>query len=119
MRDHVPRDQMVQASGTLVLIGGVGAVFGPISAALAMQSLGAIGFFWWLAVIHAAIGLFALYRMTRRSALPRAEQGSYVAVAPRVSPVASALYAEVAEAVPARQNEATAAAASRPQHGRG
>jgi MFS family permease len=117
--DHLTRDQMVQASGTLVLIGGVGAVFGPISAALAMQSLGAVGFFWWLAVIHAAIGLFALYRMTRRRALPRAEQGSYVAVAPRVSPVASALYAEVAETAPARGNEAAAAAASRPQHGAG
>jgi MFS family permease len=89
--DHLTRDQMVQASGTLVLIGGVGAVFGPVSAALAMQSLGAAGFFWWLATIHAAIGLFALYRMTRRQALPRAEQGSYVAVAPRASPVAGAL----------------------------
>jgi MFS family permease len=96
--DHLTRDQMVQASGTLVLIGGVGAVFGPISAALAMQSYGAAGFFWWLAVIHASIGLFALYRMTRRRALPRAEQGAYVAVAQRISPVAGALYAEVAEA---------------------
>jgi len=94
--DHLTRDQMVQASGTLVLIGGVGAVFGPISTALAMQSFGAAGFFWWLATIHAAIGLFALYRMTRRAALPRAAQGSYVAVAPRVTPVAGALYAEEA-----------------------
>jgi MFS family permease len=94
--DYLDRDQIVQASGTLVLIGGIGAVFGPITAALAMQSVGPRGFFWWLATIHTAIGLFALYRMTRRSALPLAEQGSYVAVAPRVSPVASALYAEEA-----------------------
>jgi MFS family permease len=113
--DCLARDQMVQASGALVLIGGIGAVFGPISAALGMQSLGAAGFFWWLAAIHAAIGLFALYRMTRRRALPRASQGSYVAVAPRVSPVASALYAEVAEAEsPTRER-----AASQPQHGAG
>jgi hypothetical protein len=34
--------------------------------------------------------------MTRRPALPRAEQGSYMAVAHRVTPVASALYAEEA-----------------------
>jgi hypothetical protein len=84
----------VQASGTLVLIGGIGAVFGPLTTALAMQSFGPRGFFWWLATIHAAIGAFALYRMTRRSALPRAEQGSCVAVAPRVTTVGSALYAE-------------------------
>jgi MFS family permease len=94
--DYLERDQIVQASGTLVLIGGIGAVFGPISAALWMQSFGPPGFFWWLAVLHAAIGAFALYRMTRRSALPRAEQGSYMAVAHRVTPVASALYAEEA-----------------------
>jgi MFS family permease len=94
--DYLERDQIIQASGTLVLIGGIGAVFGPISAAVAMQSFGPRGFFWWLATIHAAIGVFALYRMTRRPALPRAEQGSYMAVAHRVTPVASALYAEEA-----------------------
>jgi hypothetical protein len=112
--DHLARDQMVQASGTLVLIGGVGAVFGPISVAIAMQSFGPAGFFWWLALTHAAIGLFALYRMTRRTALPRVEQGSYVAVAPRVSPVAGALYAEAA---PARDDETSVtSAAPLPQH---
>jgi MFS family permease len=113
--DHLTRDQMVQASGTLVLIGGVGAIFGPISAAIAMESVGPAGFFWWLAAVHAAIGLFALYRMTRRSALPRAEQGSCVAVAPPVSPVAGTLYAEVAEAgtqAQASASEAEAAQAS-------
>jgi len=94
--DYLERDQIVQASGTLVLIGGIGAVFGPISAAVAMQGFGPRGFFWWLATIHAAIGAFALYRMTRRPALPRAEQGTYLAVAHRVTPVASALYAEEA-----------------------
>ena len=98
--DHLARDQMVQASGTLVLIGGVGAIFGPTSAALAMQTLGAAGFFWWLAVIHAAIGLFALYRMTRRRTLPRAAQRSYAALAPQVPPAAGALYPGVAEAAP-------------------
>ena len=96
VNDYLERDQIVPASGTLVLIGGVGAAFGPVTAALAMQSFGPGGFFWWLATIHAAIGAFALYRMTRRGGVPRAEQGSYVAVAPRVSPVGSALYAEEA-----------------------
>jgi MFS family permease len=107
--DHLTRDQMVQASGSLVLIGGVGAIFGPISAALAMQSAGPAGFFWWLAVIHAALGLFALYRMTCRQARPRAEQGSYVAVPP-----ATSLCAGVAEAAPStRDSEAVI----QPQHG--
>jgi MFS family permease len=96
VNDYLERDQIVPASGTLVLIGGVGAVFGPVTAAIAMRSFGPAAFFWWLATIHAAIGAFAIYRMTRRSGVPRAEQGSYVAVAPRISPVGSALYAEEA-----------------------
>jgi MFS family permease len=91
--DYLEPDQIVPASGTLVLIGGVGAVFGPISAALAMQHFGPNGFFWWLAVIHAAAGLFALYRMTRRMAMPLADQGVYVAQPPRQTAVAAALYA--------------------------
>jgi hypothetical protein len=82
-----------------------------------MQSLGAAGFYWWLAVIHAAIGLFALYRMTRRRALPRAEQGAYVAVAQRISPVAGALYAEVAEAESQTREAPAGDAVSRAQHG--
>jgi MFS family permease len=94
VNDYLERDQIVPASGTLVLIGGVGAVFGPVSAAVAMQGFGPGGFFFWLATIHAAIGALALYRMTRRRALPRAEQGSCRAVAPPVSAVGSALYAE-------------------------
>jgi hypothetical protein len=82
-----------------------------------MQNFGAAGFFWWLAVIHAAIGLFALYRMTQRRALPRAEQGAYVAVAQRISPVAGALYAEVAEAESQTREAPAGDAVSRAQHG--
>jgi MFS family permease len=94
--DYLEPDQIVPASGTLVLIGGVGAVFGPVSAALAMQGFGPNGFFWWLAVIHVAIGLFALYRMTQRATIPVEDQGAYVAQSPRQTMVAAALSAEEA-----------------------
>ena len=93
INDYLEPDQMVQASGTLVLSGGVGAVLGPVSAALAMQSFGPNGFFWWLATIHAAIGLFALYRMTHRRAIPSAEQSPYIAQSPPQTSVAATLCA--------------------------
>ncbi len=96
--DYLGRDQIVNASGTLVLIGGIGATFGPLTTAFVMQSFGPNAFFWWLATIHAAIGGFALYRMTRRATRPLEEQGSYVAIPPRATPVAGALYAEEASA---------------------
>jgi hypothetical protein len=74
----------------------VGAAVGPVSAALAMQSFGPGGLFWWLGAIRAALGVFALCRMTRRGGVPSAALGSYRAVAPRVGPVASAPYGEEA-----------------------
>ncbi len=104
--DFLKPEQMVQASGTLMLVGGVGASLGPVSAGAVMTWIGPAGFFWWLAAIHAAIGLFAVWRMTQRQALPVAEQGTYVALPPRATPAASALYADAAEA--------GAAAAERP-----
>ena len=57
---------MVGASSALILAYGIGASAGPTLTALTMQLLGPAGFPLFLAVVHAAIGLFALYRMTRR-----------------------------------------------------
>lgn len=92
--DHLQPEQMVAASGSLVLIGGIGASLGPFSASLMMNTIGVTGLFWWLAIIHGAIGIFALFRMTRREATPLDEQSAYVSMAPRGSPVAAAIAAE-------------------------
>jgi MFS family permease len=97
-KDFLAPKQMVQASGTLVLIGGIGAALGPVSVAVVTASIGPAGFFWWLAAIHAAIGLFAVWRMTRRRAPPVAEQRPHIALPPRATPAASVLYAEAVEA---------------------
>lgn len=92
--DYLEPSQMVAASGSLVLVGGIGAAFGPITLAGLMTALGPVGFFWGLGLIHAAIGFFALYRMSRRDSMPLGEQGSFVAVPPRASPVAAYLSPE-------------------------
>jgi MFS family permease len=92
--DHLEPSQMVAASGSLVLVGGIGAAFGPITLAGLMTAMGPVGFFWGLGLIHAAIGFFALYRMSRRASMPLDEQGSFVAVPPRTSPVAAYLSPE-------------------------
>ncbi|RED48082.1 MFS transporter [Aestuariispira insulae] len=80
--DYLNPQQMVAASGTLVLVSGLGAIFGPPAAAFAMEQFAADSFFWGTSVCFALIGVFALYRMTRRASLPQAEQGDYVAMAP-------------------------------------
>ena len=79
--DHLQPDQMVAASATLVMLNGIGASFGPLSAA-------------WM------LGFFALYRMTRREAVALEDQGHYPQLPPRASPIAAAIVAEeAAEAV--------------------
>ena len=89
--DHLQPDQMVAASGTLVLVAGIGASMGPAFAAACMSLAGPAGFFWSLALVHAAIGVFALYRMTRRAALPADEQMDYQAMPARSTPMAASI----------------------------
>ena len=98
--DHLQPDQMVAASATLVMLNGIGASFGPLSAAWMMNALGPNGLFWWLAILHSLLGFFALYRMTRREAVALEDQGHYPQLPPRASPIAAAIVAEeAAEAV--------------------
>ncbi len=83
--DYLTPKQMVSASGSLMMVGGAGAIFGPIIVSLLMRKMGSDGFFVCVAAVHFTIGLFALYRMARRAPLPLAEQSASVPVASTVS----------------------------------
>lgn len=87
--DHLEPEQMVAASGTLILVAGIGASVGPSLSAALMSLVGPDGFFWCLALVHAAIGFFAIYRMTRRPAVPMDEQSVYQTMPVRSTPVAA------------------------------
>ena len=76
--DYLRPGQMVAASSALVLVFGVGASFGPSLTGVLMDLLGPSGWLWVLALGQLGISAFTLYRMTRREALPVAEQSSYV-----------------------------------------
>jgi MFS family permease len=89
INDHLQPEQMVAASGTMVLVSGLGAVLGPVVSGGAMSSMGPTGMFVVLAIIHTILGLFALYRMRRTPSVPIDEQGPSVYV-PRTSAVAAA-----------------------------
>src|SRR3546814_16531284 len=69
---------MVAASGTLMLVGGTGAVLGPVAVSLLMRQMWPVGFFACVAAVHTAIGVFALSRLTRRAPLPLEEQSAHV-----------------------------------------
>lgn len=80
--DFLKPDQMVSASGTMMLIYGCGAIGGPALGGFLMGRFGASGFWGYVAAVHAGLALFALFRMTRRPARPRAEQGRFAALQP-------------------------------------
>jgi MFS family permease len=93
--DFLSPEQMVGASSALILAYGIGAAAGPTLTALTMQMLGPAGYPLFQAVLHNAIGLFALYRMTRRAPAPVEERGTYLPL-PTPSPVVTSLAQEEA-----------------------
>jgi MFS family permease len=99
--DHLNPNQMIAASGALVLTSGLGAVVGPILIASFMDHFGEQAMFWAIATIHALTGLFALYRMTVSHAVPLDKQGpcTNTAVHPSGSAVESVQQFSRAEAI--------------------
>ncbi|MCH7942074.1 MAG: MFS transporter [Proteobacteria bacterium] len=87
--DHLEPSQMIAASASLVLVMGIGASLGPLTAGALMSVVGPNGYFWCLAVVHGAIGVFALYRMTMRPAVPLDDQALCVPITSQASPVAA------------------------------
>jgi len=92
--DFLSKKEMVAASSGLQLAGGIGLTLGPILAGLAIDSIGANGFWIYLFLIHSSLGLFGLYRMSVRTAVPLDEQGTTVLMSSRASPVSMELYSD-------------------------
>ena len=99
--DHLPTEDMAAASGGLVLTFGIGAILGPLAAGWVMEVVGPFGFWLVLAAAFVGIALYALYRMTQRTATPVDETESYLGVLPSASP----LVVEAAGAWSAEQGE--------------
>ena len=89
--DHLQPEQMVAASSNLILAASIGSIVGPTLAAALMSLAGASGFFWFMAAVHTAIGLFAIYRMTRRPSVPVEKQTDYQWMPARSTPFAESI----------------------------
>jgi MFS family permease len=66
VNDFIDKERFVAAGAGLQIIFGIGAMGGPILCSLFMDTFGPNGFFTYLAIIHILIGLFGMYRITRR-----------------------------------------------------
>lgn len=104
--DYLEVDQMAAASSGLMFVNGVGSIVGPLATGWVMGAYGPTGFFLVIAVALTAIVGYALWRSTRRAAVPVEETASYVSVLPQASPVAFEVAQEVyAEAVEDLQDD--------------
>ncbi|MBO6946698.1 MAG: MFS transporter [Rhodospirillales bacterium] len=86
--DFLSLEDMPAASGGLVMTFGVGAILGPLATGWAMQHFGPFAFWIVLGATFGAIAAYALYRMTKREAMPVDETESYLSVLPTTSSVA-------------------------------
>jgi MFS family permease len=94
--DFLEYEDMAAASGGLVFVNGVGAIAGPLITGWIMDVIGPSGYFIYLIIPLAALGIYAGYRTTRRPAAPVDETGSFTAVMPTASVVAVEVAQEVA-----------------------
>ena len=102
--DYMEHDMMAAASGGLLFVNGMGAIIGPLVIGRMMGVIGPDGFFLFIGVLTAALGLYAAWRMTQRASTPVAETGPYAPV----SPVVSAATVEVVYNDLAEQAESSA-----------
>ncbi|WP_101069248.1 MFS transporter [Roseovarius salinarum] len=88
--DYLEAEDMAAASGGLVFAYGLGAIFGPMVTGQMMEMTGPDGFWLFLAVVFAAITVYAGWRMTRRPGVPVDETGAYLGLQPTATSVAVA-----------------------------
>ena len=67
VNDYIPKEKFVAAGGGMQIIFGLGAMTGPLLCSLLMYKFGTNGFFVHLLFFHLIIGVFGLYRITKRA----------------------------------------------------
>jgi MFS family permease len=102
INDHLLPAQMVDASGTLILVNGVGAVIGPLLVAAAMQWSGSSAYFAALAIMHVVFAVYTLWRKQRREPVADEEKKRFVAAQPQTTPAGQLSTSTQATEPPAR-----------------
>ena len=76
--DFAPPDKLAQTASGLLIAYGLGASAGPVFTSSLMEMFGPSTLFLVNAAVHGSLGVFALYRMFRRSPKPKSEQGPII-----------------------------------------
>jgi MFS family permease len=77
--DRLQPHQIVAASGSLVMVSGIGLMTGPIVIAFLMDFFDLEFYFWGIAMVFGLILLFTLIRINLREAVPLEDQSTLIA----------------------------------------
>ena len=83
--DFLEQNEIVAASSAFAKLVGIGSILGPILVSSVMSITGPNGYHIYLMVVHSLLGLFGLYRMTKR-AVPTDSESQYVPLPRNITP---------------------------------
>ena len=86
MNDHIKSEQSLAASTTLILINGMGAMFGPLISGTVINITGPSAFFISFAILIGLLCMFGIYRARVGDKVIVEEQGEFIPVPARSSP---------------------------------
>jgi len=95
--DRLRPEQMTHASGTIVLLFGLGSALGPFSVGYTLNSFGNSFFFAYIGGIHILSVLLVLYFIFQKEAVPEEQQVDYQLVPSKLTPIAMEAVAGEAE----------------------
>ncbi len=84
--DRAADDDYVMVAAGLSFFFSLGAIIGPLAASLVIEAFGAPAFFTYTSVIHGLLIVVTIYRMSRRSQVPREARTRFVPLL-RTSPI--------------------------------
>ena len=78
--DQAPPGSFVQVSGDLLMMFGVGAIFGPYAASLLITLAGPAGIFMFTGSVHLALAGYTVFRIWEQKPVPAAAKEAFVVV---------------------------------------
>ena len=85
INDFLQADEIVSASSVFARLVGIGSILGPILVSNTMGLIGSNGFFVYLFIIHGILGLFGIYRISKRTK-PTGLESQYTPLPRNITP---------------------------------
>ncbi len=106
--DRLEPHQIVGASGSLVMVSGIGLSTGPIIIAFIMDIYGMAFYFWGIAAVFSLILVFTLIRINSRDGIKIEDQSHFIATGTIGTPIAEFNAPDAEDYVEAVANDETA-----------